>query len=271
MSPLWRDEIAVLIAPRRLALTRMRRGLRPQCIADTRRQLEEGAPTDWRPALAALRICLSEAGWQGANVRAVLSNHWARYAIVPWAADVASDDEQLAHARICLGNIYGSIADQWRIGISDSPPGKARVACAMEAALLDELTSLIAACGSRLTSVQPQLVASYNGWRRQLGETSGWFVNIDEGSLAAARLVADGWDRVYSARIGSDWSVELQRLRTFGRLAARDSWNGRVFVAAPAWLRKLASADDVGIEWLEDSEGGEPQDEGLSVLKRLYA
>lgn len=271
MSPLWRDEVAILIAPRRLALTRMRRGLRPQCVATTQTSVEEGAPADWRPALAALAQQLADPGWRNANVRAVLANHWARYAVVPWANDIGNDEERLVHARICLASIYGNVADQWRVTLSQAAPGEARVACAIPGDLLDELNVLVASAGSQLRSVQPQLIASYNGWRGRLPRHAGWFVNIDEGSLAAARLATDGWDRVYSARIGSDWNVELQRLRTFGRLAAKDSQNGRVYVAAPEWLRKLAPTGDVGIEWLEDPADTGPDDEELAMLKRLYA
>lgn len=271
MSPLWRDEVAVLLAPRQLVLTRMSRGLRPRCIADLRRTVDASASLDWRPTLTALGSSLAEAEWQDANLRVVVSNHWARYAIVPWANDITSDEERLAHARICLANIYGNVADQWRVGLSHAAPGEARIACAVEGDLIDELNAQVAAHGLRLTSIQPQLVASFNGWRRKLEDASGWFVNIDAGALAAARLIDGGWDRVYSARIGTDWAVELQRLRTFGRLAAKHSENGRVFVAAPLWLRKLASTDDVGIEWLEDEDRGATDDEDLSVLKRLYA
>jgi hypothetical protein len=271
VSPLWRDEVAILIAPRQLVLTRMSRGLRPRCSADLRRPVDESVSLDWRPALKALANCLSEAGWQDANARVVLANHWARYAVVPWANDIANEEERLAHARICLANIYGNVAEQWRIGLSHAAPGAARIACAVEDDLIDEVSAAASAHGLRVVSVQPQLVASFNGWRHKLEDASGWFVNIDEGALAAARLVGGGWDRVYSARIGTDWSLELQRLRTFGRLAARHSENGRVFVAAPTWLRKLAADGDVGIEWLEDEDRGAGEDEDLSVLKRLYA
>jgi hypothetical protein len=271
VSPLWRDEVAILIGPGQLVLTRMSRGLKPRCVADLRRTIEGSPSLDWRPALVALGTCLSEAAWQDANLRVVVSNHWARYAIVPWANDITNDEERLAHARICLAGIYGNVAEQWRVGLSHAAPGAARIACAVEGDLIDEIGAQVAAHGLRLRSIQPQLVASFNGWRHKLEDRSGWFVNIDAGSLAAARLIDGGWDRVYSARIGSDWAVELQRLRTFGRLAANHDGNGRVFIAAPAWLRKLAHTDEVGIDWLQDEDQGAADDEDLSVLKRLYA
>ncbi len=272
MLPRWRDEIAIRFAPGELVLTRIGRGIRPRCTADTRGTVKEFLLADWRPALAVLDGCLSDPAWQGANVRIVLSNHWARYAIVPWASDIKSEDERLAHARICLEKVYGHIDHQWIVSISDAPPGRARVASAIQRDLLDGLRATVHAHNSRLASVQPQLIVSYNGWLPRLADVTGWFVNIDEGSLAAARLDAGGWDRVYSARIGTNWSLELDRLRTFGRLAAKDSVESRVFVAAPDWLRDLASdGDDDGIEWLHDDAPGASAAAELALLRRLYA
>jgi hypothetical protein len=268
VSPLWRDEIAIRFAPGELVLTRTRRGLRPIWVGDLRRNVEAFTLTDWHGALAVLDGCLRERAWQRANVRVVLSNHWTRYAIVPWANDITTEEERLAHARICLANVYGVAADQWHVGLSQARPGATRVACAIPGELYEALRSTVEANGSRLVSVQPQLTVSYNGWKSHLGDTAGWFVNIDEGSLAAARLAADGWDRVYCARIGTDWSLELQRLRTFGRLANSDSDDCRVFVAAPEWLRKLAGGGEEGIVWLHD-ESADVSGQ-LAVLRRLY-
>ncbi len=271
MSPLWRDEIGLFLAPRRVALTRMSRGIRPRCVADACSDVADGSPIDWRPALAALRGYLSDSAWQGANARVVISDHWVRYAVVPWSTDIANDEERLAHGRNCLVNIYGNGADQWQVTLSEGAPGESRVACALPEQLLAEIRTTLESFSLPLISAQPQLIAAYNGWRDRLPASGGWFVSIDEGSLAAARLVRGGWDRVYSARIGTDWAIELQRLKTFGRLAAQDADSGRVYVDAPLWLRNLAGDCGTGIEWLVDDSGQSETSDPLSVLKRLYA
>jgi hypothetical protein len=98
------------------------------------------------------------------------------------------------------------------------------------------------------------LIDAHNRWRDRLPESAGWFVHVEDGALAAARLAHAGWDRVYTARIGTDWGVELSRLRMFARLAAQGSDGNRVFVDAPARLRRLAADCDPDIEWLEAVE-----------------
>ncbi len=253
MLPLWRDEVRVWLTPRELRLRRLARGVRSKCIAETTRTFES-EQFEWRPALAALYACLGEAQWRGASVRAVVSNLWARYGIVPWSDGLANEDERVAHARILLSEAYGGTGEDWHVCLSEAAPGEARIACAAPEGLLTELRSTLESRRLGLLSVQPGLIAAYNQWRDRLPEGAGWFVSVEEGALAAARLVPGGWDRVYTARIGADWAMELLRLKTFARMAVQHTDRGRVFVDAPARLRKLAGACDAGIEWLESPE-----------------
>ena len=75
-------------------------------------------------------------------------------------------------------------------------------------------------------------------------------------------------------RIGSDWTRELKRLQTFGRLASNIPEEGQVFVDAPHAWREVAagaagasaagaSAAAGGLHWLEE-EGGP-----MTTLQRL--
>ncbi len=271
MSPLWRDDIRIQLSPLRVALMRMNRGVRPRCIGEFDGRVMNDNLMDWRPALAVMQSQITDAAWEGTNVRVVISDHWVRYAIVPWSNHIVTDEERLAYAASCLANVYGSVADQWRVRVSEGAPGQARITCAIREALLGEIRTTLDICRLSLVSMQPQLIAAYNTWRDRLPNANGWFVTIEEGSLAAARLVGGGWDRVYSARIGGDWMVELQRLKTFGRLAAQDGKNGRVYVDAPLWLRKLAGDCGPGVEWLVDERVESTAGDNLTVLRRMYS
>jgi hypothetical protein len=252
VSPLWRDEIRVWFAPGELRLRRLRRGIRAVCVADAAHPVD--STSDWQPAFAALAGCLDAGGaWSGAPVRVVVSNRLARYAIVPWSDTLTREPERLAHARICLADTYGNTGSEWRVSLSEAEPGARRVACALPEALVRDLRALFDAHRLSTLSVQPALIAAYNRCRHLLPENACWFVNIEPGALVAARLVPGGWESVYSARIGADWATELLRLRTFARLAAQNSADGRVFVDAPKSLRQVAGPGESGIEWLDAS------------------
>lgn len=253
MSPLWRDEVGAYLAPHRLCLARLKRGIRPVVAAEEDMRLPVAAAADWNEALKALERRLPEDKWRAARLRLVIADHWVRYTVVQWVAELSSHEECLAHARELLASVYGDALNDWVVSLSEAPPGFARVACAMPCALLDALKDLGQRSGMQLASLQPQLIASYNSWRHRLPETPAWFVTVDEGSLAAARVGPRGFERVHTVRIGSDWTRELKRLQTFGRLVNRSAEAGPVFVDAPlTWRQVAGAAAGAELEWLED-------------------
>jgi hypothetical protein len=271
VSPLWRDEIGIYLAPHKLALTRLARGVRPKCVGTATWSNERAGDTHWSAALAALDELLAKAQWRGAVARMVISDQWARYAIVPYSAALSGSAERLAHARHVLTGIYGEVVSLWTVTLADSRPGVAQVASAVPSSLLEELQTLLLRHRTPLRSLQPQLVCAHNHWHSRLPDGDAWFVSIEEGSLAAAHLQAGGWDRVHSVRIGADWGVELRRLQTFGRLASTQAQQGRVYVDAPAALRIVAGAGGADLIWLEEAGPSETTAGRLEFLRRHHA
>lgn len=251
MSPLWRDEIGVHLAPRRLCMIRMKRGLRPTLQQEHEEEVTNERPNDWMAALQALEGKLAQPEWQGALLRVVVADSWARYAIVPWVGALTSGSERIGHARQLLVSAYGDAVSDWDVRLSDAPPESPRVACTIPVAFLQDLRALCARQNVKLISLQPNLVAAYECWRHLLPD-GGWFVTVDEGTLAAARIGSTGWDRVHSVRIGADWTRELKRLQTFGRLANANPTEGEVFVDAPLAWREAAGAVAQDLQWLEE-------------------
>ena len=271
MSPLWRDEIGIYVAPHKLALTRLARGARPKSVAAANWTNELLADIHWSAALGALDKLLGTPVWQRAVARIVLSDHWVRYAMVPYSSALSSAAERLTHARHVLTDIYGEVVADWTVTLANGRPGAAQVTCAVPTALVDELHAMLARHKIPLKSLQPQLVCAYNHWRAQLPDGGAWFVSIEQGSLAAARLGIGGWDRVHSVRIGADWTVELHRLQTFGRLASVQAQQGRVYVDAPAALRIAAGTGGPDLVWLDESKAGESTTSRLEFMRRHQA
>jgi hypothetical protein len=246
----------------------MQRGVHPMLAAEHEQRFEGVKDESWTRALEALGTMLAQEPWRASRIRIVMADHWARYAIVPWVAALSSNEERLAHGRQLLGRAYGEAVAGWDVRISEAPPRATRVACAISGELIAAVRNLCLTHGCKLLSLQPQLVASYAAWRHALPESNAWFVSIEQGSMAAARLARHGWDRVHVVRIGSDWTRELKRLQTFGRLASHSPEEGRVYVEAPHAWREVAAAtagssDAGGLQWLEESGAA------LTTLQRL--
>ncbi|MEO8306493.1 MAG: hypothetical protein ABI616_00450 [Pseudomonadota bacterium] len=271
MSPLWRDEIGIYIAPHKLALTRMGRGLRPKLVCEAGWTNDFHGDVHWNAALAALDRFLSLPEWKNAVVRVVLADNWVRYAVVNYSDSLTSEAERLAQARHVLTAIFGEVVSQWTIRLSDNAPGSNQVACGLPSALIEELGLVLARHKLPVLSMCPQLVAAYNHWRDRLPDGGAWFVSLEQGTLAAARLVPGGWDRVHSVRIGVDWPVELRRLQTFGRLASSAALEGRVYVDAPAGLSDAAGISGADLVWLVEGTSTESTNGKLEFLRRHQA
>jgi hypothetical protein len=271
VSPPWRDEVAIYLAPRRLALVRRARGLRSRVVAATQLEVSAGTVGDVGPVLARLAEVLTEPPWQRAAVRVVVADHpWVRYGIVPWPATRLDAAGRLTHARYVLGDTYGEDVADWTVMVADTPPGRSYVACAIPATLRSAVEDTLAPARLALVSLQPQLIVTFNAWRHRLRADDAWFVSVDDGSLSAVHLSHGAWDRVHMARLSPEWSIELERLRAFGRLTRLDGAPGRMFVDAPASMRPGAAASP-GIEWLEGRAAEGTQAHELALLQRVSA
>ena len=269
MSPLWRDEIAIYLAPRKLALVRRARGLRPRVVAATELAVAPGTAGDTGAVFARLADVLTDPTWHGAAARVVVADHsWARYGIVPWPAARLDAAGRLTHARYLLGDIWGESMAGWAVTLADTPPGDSSVICAMPATLRSSLENALAPARLVLVSLQPRLIVAFNAWRHRLPADDAWFVSLDHGLLSAVHLSNGAWDRVHMARLSLDFRVELERLKAFSRLARTDSAPASMFVDAPAWMRRGA-APSAGIEWLEEGDGAQAHE--LALLQRMYA
>jgi hypothetical protein len=63
--------------------------------------------------------------------------------------------------------------------------------------------------GIALKSIQPHLMAAYNGFRGSLRQRSAWFALLEPGNLCLALLHRGRWVRVRNLRVGGAWREEL--------------------------------------------------------------
>lgn len=273
MSPLWRDEIGIYIAPTKVVLARMQKGVRPRCVMEDGETVEPANWGDWQPALDALSRHMQEDDWHDANARVVVSDHWTRYAELPWSPALASAAERELCARHVMQDTFGDIADQWVVAVSRALPGQTAIVSAMPIAFIEELKAVFAAQGIKLLSIQPHLLVAFNAWRDKLPGNAAWFAAIDDGMLAALHVTNGRCDRVRAVRISGDWSVEMRRMQKMGRLARGNPAEGPVFIDAPVGLREATPDGDgnAALEWLQDH--GEPANiaHRVAMLKGLYA
>lgn len=229
MSLLWPERLLVSLQPRALAWARG--GVRRRIEADS-----GYGPEPWHGVMEAFK--LEAAAWrrERLQVRVVLSNAFARYALVPRQADAATREEEQALGRFQFARIHGERARGWAVRLAG-----ARLACAIDDPLLDALRACFGkGARARLVSVQSFLASAYNRWRGHIPREGAWLVLEEPERVCVALLDGREWRALHNAQAPADWCELLERERT---RAGRDALPATVLLG-PQHGRDLLPLDD---------------------------
>lgn len=180
------------LAPARVTLACAAGRFRPQLVEGPRAVAcapQAGAP-DWADAVEMLGRAVDARRERGTRLTVVLSNHFVRYAVVPRETALSGEDEELTHARILFSRVHGEAVSGWDVRLASAAGTRARLASAVDRALLDALRERFpAGSRARLDSVRPWLVPAYNHMR---GEAA-WLVLVEPGRACVACAPEGNW------------------------------------------------------------------------------
>lgn len=212
MSRLSRNPLCIGVWPDRLILCTDRRDPRS---ANAGRDINpvESSPdsVQWQAALDQLPSALALSEPAKPEVTCILSNHFVRYALLPWNAALKTDAEWLALARHRLASVHGNTAAAWALRVTETGPNGPRIASASDQALIDALEAKIAECGAHLVSVQPYLMAAFNGMRANM-DNFCWLVIEEPGRLTLALIVDGIWRVIRNHRVDAGWRTILPEI-----------------------------------------------------------
>jgi len=209
---LWRrDQLRILLSPQQVTLLRLAGG-RASRVCDKRIvpcYASKPGESSWRNAVNTLRAVLPEFDARKADVFVLLSNHFARYMLVPHSDEISTANEEEALVRHHFTQIYGAAAEHWALRLSDSAErGGLRVACAIDKELPESLRALFQSTQLTLRSIQPYFMAAFNQWRHHF-KGAAWFALVEQGSLCLARFQNNHWHSIKSIKTGNNWFREL--------------------------------------------------------------
>lgn len=243
---LWlRDEYRIVLCHDRVMLAAAtreftRRGVKRHVLAERVLPVDVAAgempvsEMPWHGPLKALEAALPELVSRNSHVTVTLSNHFVRYALIPWSEALSNEQEEMAFARHSFREMYGSDADSWELRISHDKAGMAQLACAVDTRLLDGLRGLFSRTGAGLHSIQPHLMAAYNSCRAILRGRSAWLALAERDNLCLALLRDGQWFWVRTIRAGDGWREALPLLLEREEfLANADAAVKDVFLWAP--------------------------------------
>lgn len=202
MSLLFPDRILIGLAPDSIALVRLQGALRPRASEKRTLACDPAPGTEpWRGALAALSGLAAEIGNDNARITVVLSNHFVRYALVPVSEALSSGAEEDAFVRYYFAKIHGERSKEWEVRLSRGPAGTARVASAVDSALVQAIRGAFPAGGkAKLVSLQPYLMSAFNRWRALFAGVRGWLLLVEPRRTCLARFDRGRVDAVRNTR-----------------------------------------------------------------------
>lgn len=234
--PSWRDEVRIALCPDRVTLARVSRRGRPEIIAKHVVHCSAPGTSDWKPCVEALHQALLEPFLHNADATVVISNHFVRYAMVPWSEHLVSDDEKRAWVKHHFVELYGELPGATEYRWSEERPDTACVATAVDGEFIAEIRAAFEPASLRLRSVQPYLMAVFNRWKQHAKGNAAWILVAETGRACIAAVANGEWRTITSKKIGLDWQAELPLALGRELLLADDT-------SAPAVI--LAYAPDV--------------------------
>ena len=215
----WRERLLIGLSPSELTLVRTSGLRRPRVTAKHTAPCDPAfGPEPWHGAAAALKDAAGALRGDALAVTVVLSNHFVRYALVPWNDALAGTVEELAFARHCFTKIHGERSRSWTLSLSGEPAGMPRLAGAIDTALLEAVRKCFPPNGkARLVSMQPYLMAAVNCWRGSMARTGAWLLIAEPERACLVLHGKDRWQAVLNTKGDYDapeeWATLLDRER----------------------------------------------------------
>jgi hypothetical protein len=208
VSPLWRDQIQVFVAPGRIDLVRSTRGFKPVQAAKVTVWCEpaQDAPV-WQAALQQLEKHLMDAA--GAQLSVTLSNHFVRYVALLPQAEIATPEEVSSYAAFRMREVYAERVNSWVLSVSEWTPLSGAVCAAIPRDLMVQLEEMAARCHCTLKEIEPYFASVYDRWQKLLDGNKTYFAVIEAGRICLAVLINGSWHSIRNQRILHNVAAEL--------------------------------------------------------------
>lgn len=187
----------------------------------------------WASALAGLSAALAES--PGKSLRVVLSNRLMQFRLLPWRDDLPGDAEYRALAQLEFSSVFGTLADDWTVVLSDEPPDRTKIAAAIPGESLRAIQAAASAHNSRVVSVQPALKVAMESFPDNPTSQPYCMVIAEQDSLCFSVRDMTGWLWLRQQRVDSDWASGMQRLlEEESRLSKLELSTASTCILAPA-------------------------------------
>jgi hypothetical protein len=168
---------------------------------------------------------------RGTRCRIIVSNTLARFALVPFSTAVVGPAAEEALASHVLRGTHGERVDAWRVRVAPARLGEQRLACALDAALLDAIPGAAQAHGVQVSAIEPAWAVGFNAAYRRL-PASCWFAVTEPGRLVLGLQIDGEWRQLAAERCGDEPRPALRQALAREATMADDPATARL----PCWV-----------------------------------
>lgn len=162
----------------------------------------------WEVALAGLRGWLEQDGGKKLPLAVSLASRWCAMLMVPWSGALLEKSSAQRFLHNQFGAVHGDGARGWRLAADDAPYGQPRLACGIDAALLQGVQDAASAQGRRCLSIEPIVGPA---WRSLAPAKPAAFALVEAGRLLLATSSGGRITALHSQSCAQDWGDELER------------------------------------------------------------
>lgn len=179
----WRKPVSIALTPEGIAINS---GAKPRFIAVQSEMLT--GPSSWGTVLTELANNTAEI--TARRVKFILSNHYIRYAILPWQAGVFSQQDWQSLAENHMRILYGDVINSWKISVAMQGYGQPLVISAIDHLLLEGLEELASQSIWKIDAVEPAFITTSNHYHHTIKKNS-WLMMIEPQRILLAEIVKD--------------------------------------------------------------------------------
>lgn len=202
MLPLWRNRLTIILHPTQVTIIERTRNMRRYAGSPVIHTVD-GSAADyaWQAPLGALREWLRENKRARANVKIIVSDRYAQYALIPWPRGIVSNRELKTYARLYFANLFGHDGADWHLNVDWSRYAQPGVGCALPSGLVDAIRDVCAEQQLRIGSISGNFIVTHGRWRNRLHKGDALFVVIDSDQCTFAGFRRGHWLGLRSVRM----------------------------------------------------------------------
>lgn len=212
MLRLSRNKLTIHLRPSRVTISESNRD----------RQQSSGGSIDlpvpqtasWSGALEVLDQWLQENKRAGSEVTVHVADAYARYALIPWPADIVRDAELAIYSSVYFEELFGSSFENWDIKVDWREYGKASIGCALETAFLQQVKQLLLRHKLQLASFNTHFANVYNDSEHRLKKGDMLLVVFEAGQCVLATFKNKTWYSIRSVKVEEQVDQTLPLLVT---------------------------------------------------------